>query len=584
MTFNRSLNPGFALGALLVLALFFSQAAFCASTDGAISPPTGNFGPAQVSINVLPDGRAAVYMNTSLGQMPVDFDFWVSQTSGPVSSVSDSGVEILPATAPGNPGTVARFQNASGTIHSAFYLLNPLEVPSGNDVYSLDLNMTFSHGFSPVTVIITAPENSSLVSTSGLVQDGGQANAVLYSYPQALAGDNLAFSVQLRPSGQGMFGYARVIEQAAPPRQVQVSSGSYSLSLSTPVSVPAIGKVPLYSILIAALFIIACAFFILKTLARARSSMRPDDPDRPWTFEPPSDYPEQDSGVKEVLVSPQEGIVAKPIREIVRAGSERAVFADSPKWQDGPEPVDSEKEAKMAPEISKSEEAEKPAPKPSAAPEKSEEKQPVVQKQDTMPEPVQEAAKPSKPASVETREQAQHGKVNMVRLSMPPKEAKQAKPSQALGYFAKLFGQKAEPKPKPDVKPEPAHSPAVQDAKPEQSVEEAEIIAEVKKFRSGIQLARLKKYMIMKPAAFNKAFDSAVSGGSLEVFDKKGTECVRIAGRGKKAKPPSAPKEPAKKPEPKPAIKAKPKKAKSAKPGKKKPAPAMKKQAKGRKK
>ncbi|MFA5105918.1 MAG: hypothetical protein WC506_03080 [Candidatus Micrarchaeia archaeon] len=523
MTFPRSQPARLALFAIAVSLLLIIPASFCAL--GGPDSATGPSGPAQIAINILSDGRASVYMNTTLGDSPADFDFWVSAPAGPVNSVSAAGAGFSPVSAQGNPGTVARFQNVSGTIQSAFYLLNPLTVASGSDVYSLDLNLSFSREFAPVSILISAPANSTLVSTSGLAQSGNSSNAALYVYPQALAGDTLSLSFQLRPDSPGMFAYAKVVEAVAPPKP-QVS-GNYSVSLSTQVAMPLVGKVPLYAVIVVALFIFVCAFFVLKALARARSSMRPDDPDRPWTFESPSDYPEQDSGVKEVLVSPQEGIVAKSITDIVKKGSSRAVFADSPKWQAGPEKKGEQKQVVKIAE-NKGQETKTLAKEPS---------KPIAAKEAAGPVGV--TAAPELPA--EAKEEAKpveghphHGKVNMVRLSMPH-TGKPPKPaSVAVGYFAKLFGQKeAAPEPKPAAlepkkKPEKKPAPA-----PGHSSEALELIAEVRKFRSGIQMPRLKKYMLMKPAAFSAALDSAVSSGSVEIFEKNGVEYARLAGRGK---------------------------------------------------
>ncbi|HQT45554.1 MAG TPA: hypothetical protein PLO51_06245, partial [Candidatus Micrarchaeota archaeon] len=211
------------------------------------------------------------------------------------------------------------FSGADGETQSAFYLLAPLTTVAGTNVYSLDLNLSFSRQFSPVSIIVSAPSGSKIVSSSGLAENTNASYSSVYLYTLAATGQSLPISVQVSPAPGEPFQYATIIQPAL--SNSSMSGSQYELSLSTLVSLPIFGLVPLYSIIILAFAILIGSFLVIKSASWARSNSSGSDPDRPWSLEEPGFAPEQDSGVK-VLdeekpgSGPQTGIFSKSYSEL----------------------------------------------------------------------------------------------------------------------------------------------------------------------------------------------------------------------------------------------------------------------------
>ncbi len=515
--------------ALIILSLLaVSPFSYC-SVGGAAPAPAPNS--AQISIGILADGRAAVYMNNSFAPgSNQSFTLSVSTGTGPVKAVSSSG-QVLASAQKTDFGTDIVFSGAEGETQSAFYLLAPLTTVAGTNVYSLDLGMSFSRQFSPVSIIVTAPSGSRIVSSSGLAENTNSSYSSVYLYTRTATGQMLPISVQVSPAPGESFQYATIIQPAL--SNSSMSGSQYDLSLSTPVNLPVFGLAPLYSIIILAFVILIGSFLVIKSASWARSSASGDDPDRPWSLEEPNFAPEQDSSVKVLAEekpssSKQIGIFSKSFSELQKSRKPAGAASDSADKAMG---ASAPSPAKKQP--AKAEAAQQPA-KAEAA------QQPAMGMDSNAPKAALEEQKPVSEPEAQSLPQGAIAKPAQSPAPMP-KSGKPAMTAQAkspFSFLAGLFPQRNEPPQKQEpakAAQKPSSKPAAKQEeqsfekkKAEQSPDEKEIIAETRKFRSGVPVSRLKKYMLMNPKVFSSSLDMAISHGALEYIEKDGGKFVRV--------------------------------------------------------
>ncbi len=548
---------------LFILSIFLLlPISYCAV--GASSPPQDLTNSVQMTIDMMPDGRAAVHITATLPKEPENFSVYIGSDIGPVKSVLAGSLFSANASKIGT-GTTIYYANVSGELQSTFYLLTPLKTVSGSGVYSFDLDTSFSRQFGPASIIVTPPIGSKLISTSGLQRpnSGNSSDSVVYLYSNAVAGQNLDSHLRIQSVSPGMFQFAQVTEPApAPTDSTPAPSNSYQFSLSTPIMLPILGNVPAFSIIIVIAALLVGIFLVAKSFSWARSNSSSDDPDRPWSFDSPNIEPEQDPNVKvndKPIQAQKNSIVARSFSDIrngaisVQSNSQTQLSnSQKQKYEQtgkGVNPKDAEQAQSAPATTEKSNSQMQAVPSVNNSDEQIKEKpslsqpaalSPVIA-QKSQPVVAQPMQSTKQTAVVASTSQAQEiKKPALVPMPQTAVKAETSKPGSIFGFIPNIFAAKPAQANKSQLDKEQAAKLAGQ--KPSQALvqyqptpSESEIILVAKKFRYGILLSRLRKYMIMKPADFKSSFDSVVSNGILEVIQKNGQAYVRMAR--KKPKP-----------------------------------------------